>query len=116
MFYPLAHRRRGDKWLLLRLDTESQACMRSGCASSRVASSVVFFLTHAVLSTLNMSHTERAEALLNDFLKENPQFVKVSSTDTPVILGGCSFTQSSPTPRIQYLPGVGGPVPSPSEW
>lgn len=62
-----------------------------------------------------MSHTERAEALLNDFLKENPQFIKVSSTDTPVILGECSFTQSSPTPHIEYLPGVGTAL-SPSEW
>lgn len=62
----------------------------------------------------DLSHTERAEALLNDFLKENPQFMKVSSTDTPVILGECSFTQSSPTPYVQYLPGV-GLAPSQSE-
>jgi hypothetical protein len=53
-----------------------------------------------------MSHAERAEALLNDFLKENPQFMEVSSTDTPVILGECSFTPSSSTPHIQYLPEV----------
>jgi hypothetical protein len=50
-----------------------------------------------------MSHTERAEVLLNDFLKENFQFMEVSSTDIPVILGECSFTPSSPTPHIQYL-------------
>ncbi|KAN0105245.1 N-acetylglucosaminyl transferase component (Gpi1) domain containing protein [Russula decolorans] len=68
-----------------------------------------------VAGVLQVGSLQRAEALLNDFLKENPQFMKVSSTDTPVILGGCSFTQSSPTPHIQYLPGVGGPVPSPSE-
>ncbi len=53
-----------------------------------------------------LSHAERAEALLNDFLKENPQFMELSSTDTPVILGECSFIQSSPTPYVQYLPGV----------
>ncbi|KAH9999049.1 N-acetylglucosaminyl transferase component-domain-containing protein [Russula vinacea] len=60
--------------------------MRSGCVSGRVAST--------------------AEALLDDFLKENPQFMEVSSTDTPVILGECSFTPSSPTPHIQYPPEV----------
>ena len=58
-----------------------------------------------------MSHAEHAEALLNDFLKENPQFMEVSSTDTPVILGECFFTYPNPTPHIQYLPEV---VPAPS--
>ena len=58
-----------------------------------------------------MSHAERAEALLNDFLKENPQFMEVSSTDAPVILGECSFNPSNPTPHIRYIPDV-GPVPS----
>lgn len=57
-----------------------------------------------------MSHAERAEALLDDFLKENPQFMEVSSTDTPVILGECSFTPSSPTPHIQYPPEVFPPT------
>jgi hypothetical protein len=58
-----------------------------------------------------MSHAERAEAHLNDFLKENPQFMEVSSTDVPVILGECSFNSSSPNPHIQHLPEV-GPAPS----
>ena len=40
VFYPLAYRRRGGQWLLLRLGVELQAYMRSGCVSGRVASSV----------------------------------------------------------------------------
>ncbi|KAI9510365.1 N-acetylglucosaminyl transferase component-domain-containing protein [Russula earlei] len=46
---------------------------------------------------------ERAEALLDDFLKEHPQFIELSSTDAPVILGECSFAPSSQTPHLQYL-------------
>jgi hypothetical protein len=53
-----------------------------------------------------MSHAERAETILNDFLKENPQFIEVSSTDPPVILGECSFTPSSRAPLVQYVPAV----------
>ncbi|KAH9977239.1 N-acetylglucosaminyl transferase component-domain-containing protein [Lactifluus volemus] len=45
-----------------------------------------------------------ANALLDDFLRENPQFIEVSSTDSPVILGESS---SSRPPRIQLLPKVG---------
>lgn len=40
VFYPLAHRRCGGQWLLLRLGVELSACMRSGCVSGRVASLV----------------------------------------------------------------------------
>jgi hypothetical protein len=47
---------------------------------------------------------ERAKALLDDFLRENPQFIEVSSTNSPVILGECS---SNHPPRIQLLPEVG---------
>ncbi|KAI0003298.1 N-acetylglucosaminyl transferase component-domain-containing protein [Russula compacta] len=47
------------------------------------------------------------EVRLDDFLKENPRFTEVSSCDTPVILGECSFTSLSRTPHIQYLPAVG---------
>ena len=40
VFYPLAHRRRGEQWLLLRLGIELQTRMCSGCAPGPVASSV----------------------------------------------------------------------------
>lgn len=41
VFYPLAHRRRGDRWVLLWLGAELQAGVRSGCASGRIAWSVL---------------------------------------------------------------------------
>ena len=48
---------------------------------------------------------------MDDFLKENPQFTEVSSTDAPVILGECAFAPLSRMPQIQYL-HEGGPAPS----
>ncbi|KAI0253915.1 N-acetylglucosaminyl transferase component-domain-containing protein [Lactifluus subvellereus] len=60
-----------------------------------------------VAGVLQVESLERAKALLDDFLRDNPQFTEVSSTDSPVILGECS---SSRPPRVQLLPEVGGPV------
>jgi len=64
-----------------------------------------------VAGVLKVGSLERAEAILDDFLKENPQFTEVSSTDAPVILGECAFASSSRTPHIQYL-HEGGPASS----
>lgn len=50
--------------------------------------------------------TEHANASLDQFLSENPQFTEVSSTDDPVILGECSSNSSSSAPSIRFLRGV----------
>ncbi|KAI9456215.1 N-acetylglucosaminyl transferase component-domain-containing protein [Lactarius psammicola] len=62
-----------------------------------------------VAGVLRIGSLEHANALLDDFLHENPQFTEVSSTDDPVILGECSSSSSSYTPSIQFLRGVGPP-------
>ncbi|KAI9446870.1 Gpi1-domain-containing protein [Lactarius indigo] len=61
-----------------------------------------------VAGVLQVGSLEHANALLNDFLGENPRFTEVSSTDDPVILGECSSSSSGYTPSIQFL-GVGPP-------
>ncbi|KAH9174264.1 Gpi1-domain-containing protein [Lactarius sanguifluus] len=62
-----------------------------------------------VAGVLRVGSLEHANALLDDFLSENPRFTEVSSTDDPVILGECSSSSSSYTPSIQFLRGVGPP-------
>ncbi|KAI0290464.1 N-acetylglucosaminyl transferase component-domain-containing protein [Russula brevipes] len=94
MLNPLAHRRRG---------------VNGYCYGWVLNARLV-----CVAGVLEVDSRERAEAILDDFLKENPQFMEVSSTDTPVVLGECSFASSSSscTPLIRYLPQVAGPAAS----
>ncbi len=54
-------------------------------------------------------HTEHANALIDDFISENPRFTEVSSTGHPVILGECFSNSSCGNPSIQFLRGVGLP-------
>ncbi|KAI0262946.1 N-acetylglucosaminyl transferase component-domain-containing protein [Gloeopeniophorella convolvens] len=60
-----------------------------------------------VAGVLPVASDGRAKAILDDFLKANPRFVEVSSTEPPVILGKCSFDTSSRTPNIELLSDVG---------